>query len=207
MPAWSQQPAVPFPICDDPRGAGILAAVTAAGEAEAGPGVPSAIRKTSPTTGVRGPPDRGAVWICTAIRRAGVSVRHGAGRDRRPGLLAGSWEADRGLSAGCGCPGGPGWFGDQQAPRPASEDAADDVEVIELDAGLAARRQTGHLPGADDEAALASIRRSFAGLRDAANVGAGQPQGSTSMEIFFQAAALPPRAGDLRASSMWLAWT
>src|SRR5208282_3669710 len=94
---------------------------------------------------------------------------------------------------------------DQQLFDPAADHGADDVEIIELDAGRAARPQPGHLPGADLQARLGEHPLQLAGLPDAP-VGGGQAQVPLHGPSPFSrpAARCWPA---IQASSTWVAWT
>src|SRR4051812_32191773 len=66
-------------------------------------------------------------------------------------------------------------LGDEELLDSAAEHPADDVEIIELDAGRPAGPQAGHLAGTHDQATFGKQALQLAGLPDA-TVGGGQPE-------------------------------
>ena len=160
------QPAVPFLDRDDPLAAGALAAFIAPGEVIAGP----AVRPRS----VGQPHDRQSGQLPAGCRPG--SARPSGGGSERPsrrlGVTGGpacpeGWRTPRPLA--CRWPAGRSRPARRSAvPPPRIPDAADDVEIIELDAGRGARPQTGHLPGADYQARPGEHPLQFAGFPDTA---------------------------------------
>ena len=154
----------------------------------------TASRRRLPRTGSPGSWTAGAPGAGRAgITRAGASGRRGAwGVTAGP---AGEWRGGLLAVLVAGWAGDLGGLGDQQLLDPAAEHGADDVQVVELDAGRAARPQPGHLPRADHQARLGEHPLQLAGLPDAA-VGGGQPQVPLHGASPFKPLGRPLLAGD-----------